>query len=168
MEIRECEICFDEILQDRVDLNCGHIFHLSCVIYIKNNICPTCRQSILGNSTTLKSLKQFYLHTISFPDIARDGTEDERLSLVNNLCEEIADITEYFKKNRTPLDMFFYGFFEKLVEIFTRIRNIKKSCGSKNCVEARCIFLRQLKVLSSAGFSCGLEGLNSRKTKNSI
>jgi hypothetical protein len=116
MEIKECEICFDEILsQDRVFLNCGHMFHLSCVIYIKNNMCPTCKKSILGDPMILKLLKRFYLGIMSFPKIIK--TDD----MIKELCEEVADITIYFKNNRTSLDMFLCGYFEKLVEILTNI-----------------------------------------------
>jgi hypothetical protein len=124
-KMEECSICFDEIFQDRAELDCGHIFHLSCVIYIKDNICPTCKEKILENQTILILLKNFHKNIMTIPEVVRSRKEN---MLIKNLCEEIADITEYFKKdNRTSFDLFLCGYFERLVELTSRwSRKIKK------------------------------------------
>ena len=116
MEIRECEICFHGILSRRKGISTIVVifFHLSCVIYIKNNTCPICKQPILGIHMILTLLKRFYLGIMSFPKMIKTRNTDTQ---IKELCEEIADITVYFKNNRTHLDMFLCGYFEKLVEI---------------------------------------------------
>lgn len=47
----ECPICLEKYKKkDKVvDLNCGHIFHKSCIkLWIKkNNSCPHCRRNII-------------------------------------------------------------------------------------------------------------------------
>ena len=32
----------------QVTLDCGHIFHLNCIINVKNNRCPLCRKNIVN------------------------------------------------------------------------------------------------------------------------
>jgi hypothetical protein len=43
----DCTICLDEIkAKNKVVLNCGHIFHYSCISKLKEMSCPICRRSI--------------------------------------------------------------------------------------------------------------------------
>ena len=86
-----------------------------------HNLCPICKQNILKDSTMLVLMKRFYLQVMAVPEAFINGKEG---TLIKEVCEEIVDITEYFKKNNEEsFDLFLCGYFEKLVEIMSKWKN---------------------------------------------
>lgn len=53
----ECAICLDEITNIDCALECGHIYHKSCIIKFNKNECPICRKK----SKKLKSIKNNFI-----------------------------------------------------------------------------------------------------------
>ena len=47
----ECSICLEIIKIENIHiLECRHIFHRNCLLYVSNQLCPLCRKSFnLGN-----------------------------------------------------------------------------------------------------------------------
>ena len=44
----ECSICLENIkLKNRYILNCNHIFHRNCILYVNNQLCPLCRKPFI-------------------------------------------------------------------------------------------------------------------------
>ena len=42
----ECSICLESINKKPVTLECGHVFHLDCIIHLDKKCCPNCRAEI--------------------------------------------------------------------------------------------------------------------------
>jgi hypothetical protein len=47
----ECSICLESIKnENQYILQCRHIFHKECLVYVNNQLCPLCRKPFnLGN-----------------------------------------------------------------------------------------------------------------------
>lgn len=59
----DCPICLDEKNKNKIiKLDCGHQFHFDCIIKIKNNACPLCRQ-ILTDETLCEGGHFTYFNT---------------------------------------------------------------------------------------------------------
>lgn len=54
-EIPSCSICFEECLTKLAILDCGHVFHRSCMIewIEKEKRCPLCRKVVYSTFTEL-------------------------------------------------------------------------------------------------------------------
>lgn len=94
-----CPICFDEITTiDCLTTKCDHKYHASCMFewISNNNTCPTCRQpltkntsSVVRNDENVVSLIQWTAISAPFIHINFSenniSPEDENISLINEL-----------------------------------------------------------------------------------
>jgi len=50
----ECAICLDSNEKSLITLECGHMFHVLCMMkwVVKNRSCPLCRTAITDNGVT--------------------------------------------------------------------------------------------------------------------
>lgn len=52
--LETCTICLDPIGKNKCRLDCGHEFHVKCILQwvgTSNNTCPICRQKIQDQKT---------------------------------------------------------------------------------------------------------------------
>jgi hypothetical protein len=109
-----CAICLDEMTTETTALECGHKFHVGCIIKAlrKSNECPYCRDTA-GNAVKKTNtggggiLAEFF--NIDFEDIGSWGDEssfgtveqgdyDEFAKMVRKIRRENAKIGEKFKE----------------------------------------------------------------------
>lgn len=63
-KIKECGICFEDIINDKKILHCSHTFHNKCINnwLVKSNSCPYCRMDI----TKLDKITKMFEEAVSY------------------------------------------------------------------------------------------------------
>lgn len=90
----DCSICFDEVNQDIETLNCGHVFHHSCMNHWQENTCPMCRQPIVveENARELAYIRMF-LKAFGNSPIGEENVNSIRDILQMMIAREISPET---------------------------------------------------------------------------
>lgn len=82
-----CPICLETICENNMcRTNCGHTFHLTCILCVKTEKCPICRRNYAINITQLQKI----------PDNIANMTNDE---IYKNIINMVDDCVLYYDVN---------------------------------------------------------------------
>lgn len=89
----KCVICFESITRHDSSLECGHIFHKSCLLHTINNKCPLCRfqsNKISNIKYILKTNEKKLLNKIIYSKAINSYIIDKNKWIKNNDSEFLA------------------------------------------------------------------------------